>query len=62
MQHRPRHFSNIAIPRATKTLEMKPIFLSLISTHQFTGMDYEDLYTHMSTFRELVGTMGVLRR
>jgi len=37
---------------------MKPAFLSLISTHQFTTMDHEDLYTHLSTFYEFVGTMG----
>jgi len=37
---------------------MKPTFLSLISTHQFTRMDHEDPYTHLSTFYELVGTMG----
>jgi len=37
---------------------MKPTFLSLINTHQFTGMDHEDPYTHLSTFYELVGTMG----
>jgi len=58
MQQGPRHFSSIAIPPATKSLEMKPTFLSLISTHQFTGMDHEDPYTHRSTFYELVGTMG----
>ena len=33
----------------TKALEMKPTFLSLISTH-------EDPYIHLSTFYELVGT------
>jgi len=54
----PRHFSSIAIPLATKSLEMKPTFLSLNNTHQFTGMDHEDPYTHLSTFYELVGTMG----
>ncbi|XP_068475201.1 uncharacterized protein [Phaseolus vulgaris] len=58
MQQGPRHFSSIVIPPATKSLEMKPAFLSLISTHQFTGMDHEDPYTHLSTFYELVGTMG----
>ena len=58
MQQGPRHFSSIAIPPATKSLEMKPTFLSLINTHQFTGMDHEDPYTHLSTFYELVGTMG----
>ena len=55
MQQGPRHFSNIAIPPATKSLEMKPTFLSLINTHQFTGMDHEDPYTHLSTFYELAG-------
>ena len=28
-----RHFSSIAIPITTRALEMKPSFLSLISTH-----------------------------
>jgi len=37
---------------------MKPAFLNLINTHQFTGMHHEDPYTHLSTFYELVGTMG----
>ncbi|XP_047157361.1 uncharacterized protein LOC124828176 [Vigna umbellata] len=37
---------------------MKPAFLSLISSHQFTGMDNEDPYIHLSTFYELIGTMG----
>ncbi|XP_027903621.1 uncharacterized protein LOC114163516 [Vigna unguiculata] len=58
MQQGPRYFSSIAIPSTTKTLEMKPAFLSLISSHQFTGMDNEDPYTHLSTFYELIGTMG----
>ena len=58
MQQGSRHFSSIAIPPATKSLEMKSGFLSLIGTHQFIGMDHEDPYTHLSTFYELVGTMG----
>jgi len=37
---------------------MKPSFLNLISTHQFTSMDHDDPYVHLSTFYELVGTMG----
>ena len=32
--------------------------LNLIRTHQFTTMDHEDPYTHLSTFYELVETMG----
>jgi len=54
----PRHFSSIAIPTTTRALEIKPAFLSLISTHQFTTMDHENPYTYLSTFYELVGTMG----
>jgi len=37
---------------------MKPAFLSLINTHQFTTMDHEDPYTHLSIFYELVETMS----
>jgi len=37
---------------------MKLAFLILISTHQFTAMDHEDPYTHLTTFYELVGIMG----
>jgi len=58
MQQSPQHFSNIAIPRATKNLEMKQNFLNLINTHQFTSMDHEDPYMHLSTFTELLGIMG----
>jgi len=58
MHQGPRHFSSIVIPTTTKALEMKPTFLSLISTHQFTAMDHEDPYTHLDTFNELVGIMG----
>jgi len=58
MQQGPRYFSNIAIPFATILMEMKPKFMSLINCHQFTGMDHEDSYTHLSTFYELTGTMG----
>jgi len=58
MQQEPRHFSSIAIPIITKALEMKPTFLSLISIHQFATMDHEDPYIHLSTFYELMGTIG----
>jgi len=33
-------------------------FLSLISTHQITGMDHKDPYNHLFTFYELIETMG----
>ena len=49
---------HLEIIPCTKALEMKLVFLSLISTLQFTVMDHEDPYTHLATFYELVGTMG----
>ena len=58
MYQGPRHFYSIAIPSTTKALEISPNFLTLISAHQFTGMDHEDPYSHLSTFYELVGTMS----
>jgi len=54
----PRYFSSIVIPATAKALEIKPVFLTLISTHQFTAMDHEGQYSHLDTFYELVGTMG----
>jgi len=52
MQQGPRNFSSIAILATTKAFEMKLAFLSLICSHQFTTIDYEDPYTHLSTFDE----------
>jgi len=48
MQQGPIYFSSIAIPHTTKTLEIKPTFLSFICSHQFTGMDNEDPCTHLT--------------
>jgi len=45
-QQGPKNYSSIAIPVTTRVLEMKLVFLSLISTHQFTAMDHKDPYTH----------------
>jgi len=42
---------------ATRSMEMKPTILHLISSHQFTGTNHKDIYTHLSTFYELVGIM-----
>ena len=47
---------------ATKSLEMKQTFFNLISSHQFTRMDHQDPFTHISTFYELVGSMGFEER
>jgi len=58
MYQGPRHFSSIAIPTTAKALEIKPVFLTLIITHQFKAMDHEDPCSHLSTFYELVETMS----
>jgi len=58
MYQGPMHFSSIAILATSKALKIKPVFLTLISMHQFTAMDHEDPYSHLSTFYELVGTMS----
>jgi len=54
----PRHFTSMAIPATNRALEMKPLFLTLISTNQFILMDHEHPHTHLATFYEFVGTMG----
>jgi len=59
LQQGPKHFSSITVLATTKVFEMKPTFLNLISSHQFTRLDNEDPYAHLSTFYELIGTMGV---
>nr|KYP42803.1 hypothetical protein KK1_035785 [Cajanus cajan] len=38
---------------------MKPALLQLISSHQFSGLDHEDPHTHLYTFYELCGSVGV---
>ena len=58
MYQGPRYFSSITILATTRALEMKPTFLFLTSTHQFTAMDHKDPNSHLSTFYELAGTMG----
>jgi len=45
LQQGPRNFSSIAVSTTTETLEMKPTFLNLINSYQFTGIDNEDPYT-----------------
>ncbi|XP_020208580.1 uncharacterized protein LOC109793528 [Cajanus cajan] len=58
-QHGPRHFSSIAAPNTSRAMEMKPAFLTLVSSQQFAGLDHEDPYLHLSNFYELCGTMGI---
>jgi len=58
LQQGPRHFSSIAVPNTARVIEIKPAHLTLVSANQFTGMEHEDPYTHLSTFYELTATMG----
>ncbi|XP_020232090.1 uncharacterized protein LOC109812514 [Cajanus cajan] len=58
-QHGPRHFSSIAAPNTSRAVEMKPVFLTLVSSQQFAGLDHEDPYSHLSNFYELCGTIGI---
>jgi len=58
-QQGPKHYNSIVIPPfSNKVVELKPTLLSLIGSHPFAGMDHEDPYTHLSTFMELLSTMG----
>jgi len=58
LQQGPRHFSSIVVPNTARAIEIKPAHLTLVSANQFTGMEHEDPYTHLSTFNELTATMG----
>jgi len=62
LQQGPRYFSSIFIPYIARAIEMKPTYLTLISSNQFTGLEQEDPYTHLSTFYELTATMGIEER
>jgi len=62
MQQGLRYFSSIAIPNTARAVEMKLAYLTLISSHQFTRLDHEDPYTHLSTFYELTTIMGFEER
>jgi len=57
LQQRPKHFSSIVVPNTAGAIEMKSVYLTLVSTNQFTGLEHEDPYTHLSTFYELTATM-----
>nr|KYP51187.1 hypothetical protein KK1_026996 [Cajanus cajan] len=41
-------------------MEMKPAFLSVVSSQQFAGLNHEDPYSHLSNFYELCSTMCIL--
>nr|KYP55784.1 hypothetical protein KK1_002009 [Cajanus cajan] len=58
-QDGPRHFSSIAASNTSRVMEMKPAFLTLVSSQQFAGLDHKNPYSHLSNFYELCGTMGI---
>nr|KYP56851.1 hypothetical protein KK1_003100 [Cajanus cajan] len=55
-----REFSSIVRPTMNDRLaEMKPALLQLISSNQLSSLDHEDPHTHLYTFYELCGSVGV---
>jgi len=58
VQRGARYFSSITMVTAKVSIEMKPTCFSLIISHQVTGMDNKDPYTHLFISYELIGTMG----
>jgi len=58
LQQAPRHFSSIDVPNTTRVIEIEQAHLMLVSANQFTGLEHDDPYTHLSTFYELTATMG----
>ena len=58
LQQGPRHFSSIVVANTARVIEIKPAHLTLVSANQFTRMEHEDPYTHLSTFYELTTTIG----
>jgi len=56
-----KEFSNIVrVMMNEKIVEMKPVFLQLISCEQFTSMDHEDPHTHLYTFYELCDIVDMI--
>ena len=44
--------------KAGKTVDIKPVFLNMISANQFLRKDREDPHAHMNNFDDLCATMG----
>ena len=58
LQQGPKHFSSIAVPNTARAIGIKSTNLTLVGANQFTGLEHEDSYTHLSIFYELIATMG----
>jgi len=43
-----------------KITEMKPALLQMIRSQQFASMDHKNPHTHLYTFYELCGTIGMI--
>ena len=54
----PRNQSPIVLSTEAQNLQIKPVFYTLILSHQFTRKDHGDPHSHLETFYDLVGTMG----
>jgi len=57
----PREFTSIVrLTMNERIPEMKLAMLQLISCHQFSGINHENPHTHLYTFYELCGSVGVI--
>ena len=54
----PRRLANLG-NRNAKSFELKSGLINLITHNQFTGMDHEDPYRHLTNFYVTAGTLGM---
>jgi hypothetical protein len=54
----PRRLANLG-NRKVKSIELKSGLINLITHNQFTGMDHEDPYKHLTNFYVIAGTLGM---
>ena len=54
----PRRLANLG-NRNAKSIELKSGLINLITHNQFTGMDHEDPYKHLTNFYVTAGTLGM---
>ena len=54
----PKRLANLGNQNA-KSIELKSRLINLITHNQFTGMDHEDPYRHLTNFYGIAGTLGL---
>lgn len=56
----PRRLANLGNRNGNaKSMELKSGLINLITHNQFTGMDHEDPYKHLTNFYVIAGTLGL---